>query len=574
MARPIRSSILAALALTAPVAAQRHQEHPQRDLVLNGEIALFDNLGGYSRSITTTNPQAQSYFDQGLRLAYAFGQHEARQSFMAATRADPGCASCWWGLAWALGPFANGGMDSRAGELAYEQIQTASRLAAHATEVERLLIAALAARYQPERARAQSDTAYMLAMRDVLRRFPNDPDVATMYAESIMVLGRGDYWTRAGQPQPGVDELLGVLESVLTRDPSHPGACHLYIHATEGSPAPERATRCADLLIGAMPGASHMQHMPSHIYVRTGRYADALRVSLLARAADLQAERGGAIAIYADHNLHMLLVAATYDGQSEVAIRTARDLAELAPSSAHHLPLVLARFGYWEEILRLREPRDRFQAAVLAYAWGLAMLRIGRPADARRNLALIDRELRRDRERREQMLLATARAILSAEIDADDGNHDAAVRTLEHARAIEADSIAYTEPEEWIVPVRQVLGAVLLDAGRPGEAESEYRGELETHPENGWSLYGLHLALTAQGKSEEAAEVLTRFQRAWARADVGLRRAHPRARPRRGRGRSHRSCRRPAADAATRGRSSSPGGTPTAAPHSRSGNAR
>jgi tetratricopeptide (TPR) repeat protein len=266
-----------------------------------------------------------------------------------------------------------------------------------------------------------------------------------------------------------------------------------------------------------------MQHMPSHTYVRIGRYADAVRVSLLARAADLQAESGGATAIYPDHNLHMLLVAAAYDGQSEVAIRAARDLAELAPSSAHQLPLVLARFGYWEEILRLREPRDRFQAAALAYAWGLAMLRIGRPADAERNLAILDRELSRDRDQREHMLLATARAILSAEIDAAAGNHDAAIQTLERARALEADSIAYVEPEEWIVPVRQVLGAVLLDAGRPAEAETAYRGELETHPENGWSLYGLQLALRAQRKSDEAEATLARFRRAWARADVGLR---------------------------------------------------
>jgi tetratricopeptide (TPR) repeat protein len=414
-------------------------------------------------------------------------------------------------------------MDSGADAIAYEQTQAASRLATEATEVERALIDALAARYQPERTRAQSDTAYMLAMRDVFTRFPDDADVATLFAESIMVLRRTGYWTRTGQPQPGVDELLDVLESALARAASHPGACHLYIHATEGSPAPERATRCADLLVGAMPGASHMQHMPSHTYMRTGRYADAVRVSLLARAADLQAERGSASAIYPDHNLHMLLLAAAYDGQSEVAIRAARDLAELAPSFAHYLPLVLARFGHWEEILRLREPRDRFQAAVLAYAWGLAMLRMDRPADAELNLTLLDREVGRDGEDWKRMLLMTARAILSAEIDAHAGNHDAAVATLAQARAIEADSVAYVEPEDWIVPVRQVLGAVLLDAGRPAEAESAYRGELETHPENGWSLYGLHLALTAQGKSEEAAEALTRFRRAWARADVGLR---------------------------------------------------
>jgi tetratricopeptide (TPR) repeat protein len=281
--------------------------------------------------------------------------------------------------------------------------------------------------------------------------------------------------------------------------------------------------RCADLLVNAMPGASHMQHMPSHTYMRTGRYADAVRVSQLALAADRQAESGGATAIYPDHNLQMLLVAAAYDGQSEVAIRAARELAELAPSSAYQLPLVLARFGQWEEILRLPVPRDGFQRGMLAYAWGLAELRVSGPEDAVLNLTAHDIDLAGIQTARERMLLSLGRALLAAEIDADAGDYDAAIRTLAAARAIESDSLAYTEPEDWIVPVRQVLGAILLDAGRPADAESAFRGELQAHPENGWSLYGLYLALRDQGRADEAADVLARYQRAWARADVGLR---------------------------------------------------
>jgi tetratricopeptide (TPR) repeat protein len=216
-------------------------------------------------------------------------------------------------------------------------------------------------------------------------------------------------------------------------------------------------------------------------------------------------------------------VAASFDGQSEVAIRAARDLAELDPRLSHHLPLVLARFGQWEEILRLPVPRDGFQRGMLGYAWGLAELRLGGPDDAALNLTALDIELAGIRDQRERLLLTMGRAILAAEIDADAGNFDAAIRTLQRAHAIEADSLAYSEPEEWIVPVRQVLGGILLDAGRPTEAESAFRSELQAHPENGWSLYGLHLALRDQGKTEEAADVLARYRRAWARADVGLR---------------------------------------------------
>jgi tetratricopeptide (TPR) repeat protein len=266
-----------------------------------------------------------------------------------------------------------------------------------------------------------------------------------------------------------------------------------------------------------------MQHMPSHTYMRTGRYADAVRVSQLALAADRQAETGGATAIYPDHNLHMLMVAASYDGQSEVAIRAARDLAELAPASAYHLGLVLTRFGQWDELLGIRSVNDRFQTGMLTYAQGLTLLRIGRPDDAALLLAALEVEVALAREQRERILLKLAHAILSAELDADAGDYDAAIATLERASAIEADSLANTEPEEWILPVRQVLGAILLDAGRPAEAEAAYRGDLEAHPENGWSLYGLHLALLEQGKSEEGAAALARYRRAWARADVGLR---------------------------------------------------
>jgi len=417
-------------------------------------------------------------------------------------------------------------MDSGAEAIAYQQAQEARRLGAGSTDVEQALIDALLARYAPvvdEDKRAQRDTAYMAAMRDVYRRFPEDRDVATMYAESMMVLRLQNYWTRAGNPQPGTNEVLRVLEGVIDRDIRHPGACHLYIHATEASLQPGRATGCADLLGDAMPGASHMVHMPSHTYMRTGRYGDAVRWNQLARLVDQEAQNGGATAIYPDHNLHMLLVAASYDGQSAVAIQAARDLAQLAPGSAHHVPLVFARFGRWEDILELPTTGVSFAGAILSYARGLAQVRTNRVADARESLGAVGAEIQVTEDFRWGQMLRLARAILAAEIDVADQDFDSAVRTIELARVIETDSIGYYEPEDWIVPLRQVLGAMLLDAGRAPEAEIAYRGELEVHPENSWSLYGLHLALAAQGKTDEAAEVLARFNRAWERADVQIR---------------------------------------------------
>ena len=514
-----------ALTLAAPAAAQQQTHTTSEERVLNGEIPLFENLGSHTRSVTTNSADAQAYFDQGLRLAYAFGRHEAQQSFVAAALKDPLCASCRWGLAWALGPYANGAMDPGAEAIAYQQAQEARRLGAGSTEVEQALIDALLARYAPAvdaDKRAQLDTAYMVAMRNVYRRFPEDLDVATMYAESMMVLRQWNYWTRAGNPQPGTNEVLRVLEGALDRDIRHPGACHLYIHATEASLQPGRATGCADLLGDAMPGASHMVHMPSHTYMRTGRYGDAVRWNQLARLADQEAQHGGATAIYPGHNLHMLLVAASYDGQSAVAIQAARDLAQLAPGSAHHVPLVLARFGRWEDILKLPTTGVSFAGAILSYARGLAQVQTNRVADARESLVAVEAEIQVSEDSRRRQMLRLARAILAAEIDVAGQDFDSAVRTIELARVIETDSIGYNEPEDWILPLRQVQGAMLLDAGRALEAEIAYRGELAAHPENGWSLYGLHLALAAQGKTDEAAEVLARFHRAWERVDVQI----------------------------------------------------
>lgn len=526
----MKTLIAAVLLLGAAPLHAQHEMHLTSAVTPDSAIGLFNNLGPHTRTITTTSAGSQAYFNQGMRLTYGFGMPEARRSFEAAIRQDADCAMCHWGLAWSLGPYVNGAMDSANAVVAYEHVQHAQRIAREngaASDVERALIDALGSRYvaRPTREnRAQLDTAYMTAMRAVVRRFPDDLDAATHFAESIMVLRPWNYWTAGGQPQPGIDELLQTLESVLARDLAHPGACHLYIHTTEASREPRRAEQCADLLMDGMPGASHMRHMPSHTYMRIGRYADGVRSNQLAWIADQQAEHGGATAIYPAHNLHMLLFAATYDGQSAIAMQAARDLARLAPGSAFQHALLLARFGRWPEILELPSPQAAFQQAMWYYARGLAQLRSDQATNARASLAALESFRAADgMSKHQRNLMGLGRAVLSAEVNAADGNYDVAIRTLQDARTIETDSLSYDEPEDWIVPLRQVMGAIMLDAGRAADAERELRGELEAHPENGWSLIGLAQAIEAQGREAEAAAVMERFRRAWARADVHLR---------------------------------------------------
>jgi tetratricopeptide (TPR) repeat protein len=495
-------------------------------------VPLYETLGTLTRTITTDAPLAQRYFDQGLRLTYGFGHAEAVRSYRAALESDDGCAMCWWGVAWARGPYINAEMDSASAVEAFAAVQEAKRRASAGTEIERALIDAMATRYVAEPTDANRpglDSAYAAAMRDVVRRFPYDLDAATLLAEALMVLRPWDQWTRDGRPQPGTEEVLAVLESVLGRDIGHPGACHLYIHAVEASLDPERAQPCAELLGAAIPGASHIPHMPSHIWMRIGRYGDGVRANQRAWHADLQAVQGQAVPIYPTHNLHMLLFAASMDGQSAVAWQAAKDLARISESNAFYVPLVLVRFGRWDDVMDLEDaPDDPFRRALWSYARGYAHLRSGVIDSARAHLAALETTLAetgdsaRFRGHRQSDLLGIARASLGADVAAADARWDDAVEHLRAAVPLE-DSLEYDEPEPWIVPVRHVLGAVLLEAGRFAEAERAYREALSDHPENGWSLFGLERALRAQDRQAEADEVRQRLDRAWSRADVWLR---------------------------------------------------
>jgi tetratricopeptide (TPR) repeat protein len=498
-------------------------------------VPLYDDLGHYARRVSTSDADAQRYFDQGFRLTYGFGLPEARRAYREAARHDSTCAMCWWGLAWALGPYINGpSIDSASAAEAYAASRRALALRDRATPVERALIEAMATRYAvidpaggtATPTRAALDSAYAAAMRDASRRFPNDLDVAAIFAEALMILRPWNQWTRAGEPQPGTEEVLRTLEGVLRRDVHHPGACHYYIHATEASPHPERAAACADLLGRAIPGASHIPHMPSHTYMRMGRYADAVRANQQARIADQRARLGGAPGIYVAHNAHMLASAATMDGQSGVALQAALDLGRASPSAGYYHRAVLVRFGRWRELLDAPAlGGGPIGVGMTAFARGMGHLGLGAADSAALELAALDSALRNTpdslahRGHKATALLGMARGILAGELDASRDRYDEAVDALRAAVSL-ADSLDYDEPEPWPLPPRHILGAVLVDAGRAAEAETVFRDDLRKHPANGWALAGLERALRAAGKRAEADAVAAQVERVWARADV------------------------------------------------------
>lgn len=530
----LRLSILALLVPlgAAPVQAQAPGQ----------PVPLYTDLGTHHYAISTRVPQAQRYFDQGLRLYYAFNHAEAVRSFQEAARLDPECAMCYWGSALARGPNINAAMDSAAAVQAHADAQKALARRARATPAERALIGALAVRYAPvpPADRAPLDSAYARAMGQVAREFPDDPEAAALYAEALMDLSPWNYWTR-GEPRPDTPELLGHLERVIARLPDHPGACHFYIHAVEAV-HPDRAVPCAERLAALMPGAGHLVHMPGHIYIRVGRYLDAIRANEHAVHADetyIRDQRPGPGVYtlgYYPHNYDFLAFAAAMAGRGDQAVQAARTVASLLPVEKlqdpgmrhlqHHLvrPMqLLVRFERWDDVLQAPPPPEelRHARALWHYARGRALAARGDLAGAEAELArvraaaadpaLADMRLEFNTS---PALLGIAAEVLAGTIASARGEHDVAVRRLSEAARRE-DGLLYGEPPEWTVPVRHDLGAVLLAAGRPAEAERAYREDLARFPENGWSLTGIARALRAQGRVAEAAEVDVRLRAAW-----------------------------------------------------------
>lgn len=519
---------------------------PQTQAASN--VPLFEGLGSHTRTVTTSSPLAQKYFDQGLVWSYSFNHDEAIRSFEAAAALDPDCAMAWWGIALCHGPHINNPIVTpERSAAAWGALQKARAAMKDAAPVERALITALSRRYaDPAPAdRTALDRAYAEALADVWKSFPNDPDVGALYAEALMDLRPWDLWTKDGKPQTGTETIVSVLEDVLRLDPNHPGAHHLYIHAIEASPNPEKATPSADRLRQLVPASGHMVHMPSHIYVLTGRWKEASAQNEKAILADRiyreQSPKQEFYRVYMLHNHHMLAFASMMEGRREAAARAARQVVESVPEeyARREAALVdpymgavydaLKRFGRWDELLAEPPPPDywpittalwRFNRAVAYAAKGEVRLAEQERAAFRDAAALVPRDA--------LMAINSAHAVLKiaehfldGEIAFRRGNIEESVAELRTAIALE-DQLLYMEPPEWVQPVRHTLGAVLVSAGRYEEAERLYREDLAKWPENGWSLHGLYQSLQAQGVGAEAALLEKRFRNAWSRADTPI----------------------------------------------------
>jgi tetratricopeptide (TPR) repeat protein len=489
-------------------------------------IQLYKSgLGTFSRKISSTNPEAQAFFDQGFQMMFAFAKPEAVRSFREAWKRDPACAICYWGEAWAWGSYLNAPMTAEEAPYAYAALQKALGLKSKADPKERAMIDALASRYVQvfdAAKRVEQDRAYAAAMEKLAAAFPTDLDIATLYADALFLLEprRGSRDVNA----PAVRHLHHVLEGILAKDVHHPGACHLYVHATESTVVPGKAQDCAAFLGKSIPGASHINHMPSHTWNEVGRWADSVRANLEAWHSDQKAAIGEGFAIYPEHNLHMLLFAAAYDGQGGIATQAGKDYAKLTGDTFYQV-LTLLRFGRFDEILEVRKrPTNEVTGALWDFAQGYAQLRQGNADFAKVYLARVRKTAETSaamlRIHTPKNLLGTVAGILDGEIKRAEGDLAGAIGAFEQAAAME-DGLIYDEPEPLPFAARHWLGAALLEAKRPADAERQYRVELEDHPHDGWSLFGLRQALAAQGRTD--ASVDRDFEQSWGRADHWIR---------------------------------------------------
>lgn len=512
-------------------------------------IPLLEGLGTHTRPIATKSRRAQLYFDQGLKLLFGFSHGAAIRSFEEAARLDPECAMAHWGVALACGPHINFPMvPPPLAEKAWAALTLALRHAATANPADRALIEALSKRYalpQPED-RSPLDRAYADAMRTVWQAYPNDADVGALYAEAMMDLRPWDQWTPEGEAQPGTAEIVAALDATMALNPRHPLANHLYIHAVEASPNPERAIPAADRLRDLQPGLAHNVHMPSHIDIRVGRWHEAITANLKAVDADRRHRASvgppqDMLVVYAAHNQHMLAYAAMMTGQRALALKHIRAMVADAPTEFVKdnalmiegmvgMPYeVMIRFGMWDEILAEPEHPDYmpFTRALRLAARGVALAAKGDAKAARAEQAAYLAAAKRVPaegtlgNNTTQGILAVVTPMLEGEILVREGKIDAGVARLREAVKAE-DALKYDEPPGWILPVRHALGATLLNAGRFDAAEAVYREDLKRLPNNGWSLFGLARSLKLQNKLTEAADAEVRFKQAWARADIQI----------------------------------------------------
>ena len=540
--------LLVGLGMLSGLSVTCHVAQTEEKPATSAKVPLFEGLGTHRRPVTTKSAEAQQYFDQGLAFLFAFNHDEAIRSFRRATALDPDCAMAWWGIAVANGPNINNPVVTpEQAKQAWESLGKARANAKQSSEVEQALIEALSKRYtdpQPDD-RKSLDEAYAANMRQVWQKYPTDADVGALFAESLMDLRPWDLWTADMQPQPGTPEIVATLEAALTQSPDHPLALHLYIHALEASKHPEKAIAPANRLRNLQPGLGHMVHMPSHIDVRTGQWALAIESNDKAISADrryrAQSPQQGFYRIYMAHNHHMLAYAAMMRGQSRLAVSAIQEMLETVPAEwvkenaaiadgFAALPIeVLVRFGRWEEILKAPEVPDYlpFTRAMRHCARGIAFAATGKleSAKAEQTAFLAGRELVSKEARvgnnAAHDVLKVAEHLLAGEILVRDDQADAGIAALKLAVKAE-DQLRYSEPPDWIHPVRHALGATLLILDKPAEAETIYRDDLVRLPHNGWSLFGLSRALRKQGTAADADAIAAQFEAVWRDADIKI----------------------------------------------------
>src|SRR5215475_11720042 len=512
---------------------------------------LYDGLGAYSRKVTTKSDEAQRYFDQGLGFVQGFNHRAAVRAFQQAAELDPKCAMAHWGVALACGPHINSmAVPPAEADLAWKELELAKKNAGNAEPIEQALINALAKRYanpQPED-RSKLDRAYADAMREVWKKYPDDPDVGALFAEAMMNLRPWDQWMPDGKPQPGTDEIIATLDAVLELNPEHPLANHLYIHAVEASPNPERAMTAADRLRNLQPGLAHNVHMPSHIDIRTGQWLKAVHTNEKAVEADERHRKifgptKGFLNVYVAHNRAMLAYAAMMTGQRDLAMKHIRAMVTETPAdfleenalqaeATVAMPLeVMVRFGMWDEILAERENYSDemwFTRAFHQAARAIAYAAKGDTASARKAQSVfLERAKLVPKEdflsnNTCEALLGIAIPMVEGEILIAEGKIDSGIEQLRAAIQKE-EALKYDEPPGWMIPVRHSLGAVLMKQQRFAEAEQVYREDLARLPETGWSLFGLAESLRKQKKNaDEVAQTQAKFKKVWAKADLAI----------------------------------------------------
>jgi tetratricopeptide (TPR) repeat protein len=550
--------VFAAISMAGCGSAKVAEDDPAKsandELTMKAGAPLFEGMGKFTREITTKDPGAQKYFNQGMVLAFGFNHAESIRSFKAAQKLDDTCAMCFWGEALATGPNINVTSNGKAvmsddeKKNAWAALQKAVERKGNASQVEQDFIGALTRRYSEDikADREPLDKAYADAMRDLHKKYPDDDEAATLFAEALMDTMPWDYWLGDGRAKPETAEVLDTLEAVIKRTPEHPLALHLYIHAVEASKDPGRAEKAADTLANLVPGSGHLVHMPAHIYWRVGRYNDASEANV--RAANVDEEyiaacnaQGFYPAAYYPHNIHFLWAASSMEGRSKLAIESARRVAKnVKVEQIKEFPtvelfktipiLALVQFGKWDDVLKEPEFPENFDYsnAIRNYARGVAYSRKGEIEKAKAERTGIAQAMKTvtvsfldKNDYPASELLKIADKLLEGEIAMAQKKYPAAVAAFQ-AAVDRQDALPYTEPPFWYYPTRQSLGMALLESGDNSKAEAVYKKDLEIYPRNGWSMFGLLQSLEAQNKSDEAAEVKKKFDNVWQKSDIKL----------------------------------------------------